>query len=323
MTGEGMVGTGHGRMSRPLVAVFSASGRPGLAQVRQLRRGGYAVRAITRQTRPIPAFEGIEVVAADLNDPPSLERACAGADAVFFTSPTFTERDRAVLHASRVAEAAVSAGVGRLVYNTTSWHPDAPIGVPTMDIAYEKTAALQATGVPLTVVRPSLFMDNLLTRWVKPYLLEWGEFSYPHRPDLDVSWICLDDVARVMIATLGSDDLVGEILDVGGPETLTPPQVAALLGEVLERPVVYRRISPREFGERMYEVFRDVSGLDRETYVSALERHYLFKNETNPFRVDTAPVLERLPLELTPMRDWLRQQDWSPAAHDVVGSVSG
>ena len=304
------------------VAVFSASGRPGQAQVRQLRRAGYRVRAITRQARAIGEPD-VEIVPADLDDPPSLTRACEGAEVVFFTSPSFTQAAKAADHSGRLGEAALRAGVRRLVYNTTSWHPERPIGVPSMDWAYEKTAALRATGVPLTVVRPSLFMDNLLTRWVKPYLLERGEFSYPHRPDLDVSWICLDDVARLMIATLASDDFAGETLDVGGPETLRPTEVARMLGETLGRPVVYRQITPREFGERMYEVFKHVSGLDRETYVSDLEKHYLFKNETNPFLVDMGPVLERIPIRLTPMREWLPQQDWLAEQREVVGSVSG
>lgn len=309
--------------SGELVAVFSASGRPGLAQVRQLRRAGYRVRAISRQARAIRAFKNVEIVAADLNDPPSLVRACEGADVVFFTSPSFADRARGVLHSTRVGEAAKTAGVGRLVYNTTSWHPEAPIGVPSMDRAYAKTSALRATGVPLTVVRPSLFMDNLLTQWVKPYLLEQGEFSYPHRPDLEVSWICLDDVARFMIETARREEFLGETLDVGGPEALRPTQVAALLGDVLGKPIVYRQIMPREFGERMHEVFKDVSGLDRETFVSSLEKHYLFKNEANPFLVDMRPVLERIPIELTPMREWLQLQDWSAVTHEVVGSVSG
>lgn len=309
--------------SGEIVAVFSASGRPGLAQVRQLKGAGYRVRAISRQARAIPAFEDVEVVAADLNHPPSLERVCEGADVVFFTSPSFTEAAKGVLHSTRVGEAAKAAGVRRLVYNTTSWHPEEPIGVPSMDRAYAKTSALRATGVPLTVVRPSLFMDNLLTQWVKPYLLEQGEFSYAHRPDLEVSWICLDDVARFMIETARRDEFLGETLDVGGPEALRPTQVAELLGEVLGKPIVYRQITPREFGERLYEVFKDVSGLDRETYVSNLEKHYLFKNEANPFFVDMRPVLERIPIELTPMREWLRLQDWSAEPRELVGSVSG
>lgn len=265
----------------------------------------------------------VEVVSADLDDPPSLERACEGADAVFFTSPSFTQAAKAADHSSSLGEAARRTGVRRVVYNTTSWHPEEPIGVPSMDWSLEKTAALRDTGAPLTVVRPSLFMDNLLTRWVRPYLLSDDEFSYPHRPDLEVSWICLDDVARLMIATLASDDFAGETLDVGGPETLRPTEVAELLGETLGRPIVYRQITPREFGERMYEVFKDVSGLDRETYVSDLEKHYLFKNETNPFFVDMRPVLERISIRLTPMREWLPQQDWRADQRELVGSVSG
>jgi len=304
------------------VAVFCASGRPGQAQVRQLHRAGFRGRAITRNADAIREPD-VEIVSADLNDKASVTRACEGVDAVFYTSPSFTEASKAADHSRCLGESARDAGVGRVVYNTTSWHPEEPIGVPSMDWCLEKTAALRDTAVPLTVVRPSLFMDNLLTNWVKPYLLEEGEFSYPHKPDLEVSWICLDDVARVMIATLARDDLAGETLDVGGPETLRPTEVAVLLSEKLGRPIVYRQITPREFGERMYDVFKDVSGLDRETYVSNLERHYQYKNETNPFYVDMEPVLERLPLELTPMREWLTYQDIVADDRQVVGSVSG
>ena len=307
-------------MTSELVAVFSASARPGLAQVRQLKDQGYRVRAISRSR--VPAFEGLEVVPADLNDRGSLQRACDGVDAVLFTSPSFAQRDRAEEHARRLGEVAREAGVRRLVYNTTSWHPETLIGVPSMDHGFRKTTALRESGVRLTVVRPSLFMDNLLTNWVKPQLVRTGVFSYPHREDLEVSWICLDDVAKFMIEVLRHDEMEGQTVDVGGPEALRPTQVAQMLGEVLGRPVTYERITPRAFGERMYEIFKDVSGQDRETYVSSLEKHYLYKNETNPFFVPMEDMLRRLPVKLTPMRDWLRQQDWSLSA-EMVGSVSG
>ena len=135
--------------------------------------------------------------------------------ALAFTSPTFTERDKGEPHAATLGAEAKAAGVKRLVYNTTSWHPDKLTGVPSMDRCYLRTKALQDSGVPLTVVRPSLFMDNLLTNWVKPELLATNEFSYPHKEDLQVSWICLDDVAKVMIATLRDESFAGEIIDVG------------------------------------------------------------------------------------------------------------
>jgi uncharacterized protein YbjT (DUF2867 family) len=305
------------------VVVFCASARPGLAQVRQLGAEGHAVRAVTRQTRRNPTLERAEVVPADLNDPSSLRAACDGADVVFYTAPTFTERAHRIAHIVNAGRAALDAGVARFVYNTTSWYPDHPIGVPSMDQGYEMTEAIRATGVPLTVVRPSLFMDNLLTRWVKPYLLDDGEFSYPHDKSLEVSWICLDDVARWMIEVMSRDECRGATLDVGGPESMRPTEVADLLGAQLGRPIAYRQITPREFGQRMYGIFKDVSGLDEDTYVSNLEQHYRFKNEANPFKVPMDELSVRFGIRPTPMRVWLAAQDWTTGADELIGSVSG
>ena len=103
---------------------------------------------------------------------------------------------------------------------------------------------------------------------------------------------------------------------------MRPTDVAALLSEQLGRQIVYRRITPREFGERMYEIFRDVSGLDRETYVSNLEQHYLFKNKANPFLVPMDEMIARFGVRPTPMREWLAAQDWT-APIELIGSVSG
>ena len=302
------------------VVVFSASARPGLAQIRALRNAGYRVRAVSRSN--LPDFDGVERVAADLDDPASLEAACAGMDVAFFTSPTFSARAKGEIHAAAVGTAARKARVSRVVYNTTTWHPEALTGVPTMDEQFRRTRALRETGVNLTVVRPSLFMDNLLTNWVKPDLLSQGVFYYPHREALEVSWISLDDVGRVMIATLGDASLVNGTIDVGGPEALTPPQVCAMLSDVLQRPVRYQRISPRAFGERLYSLFAEVIGPGRETYVSDLEQHYLFKNEANPFKVPMDRGQAQLGIAMTPMREWLARQDWS-GRRDAVGSVSG
>lgn len=302
------------------VTVFSASARPGMKQVQALREAGYRVRAVSR--RDHPGFSGCERVAADLNDDQSLVAACSGSDYVLFTSPSFTDRAKSPEQAAALGRAAKAAGVSRLVYNTTSWHPEQITGVPTMDEVYRRVEALRGSGVPLTVVRPSLFMDNLLTQWVKPELLAEGVLRYPHREDLEVSWICLHDVARAMIATLADPGLEVQTIDIGGPETLTPPDVCKLLSAQLGRPIRYERITPKAFGERLYALFKDVLGPGAETYVADMEQLYLFKIATNPFNVPMDAMQQRLRLQMTPMRDWLPRQDWS-AKRQSIGSVSG
>ncbi len=306
----------------PLHVVFCASGRPGLAQVRQLRVLGHRVRAVTRQTRLNPLLRGVDVVRADLNDADSVARACHGADVVLYTAPTFAEHRRGVGHIELVGRSAVRAGVRRVVYNTTSWYPSEPIGVPSMDRGAALKCALLATSAPVTIVQPSLFMDNLLTRWVRPHLLRDDEFAYPHAEDLEVSWISLDDVARFMIAAAERDDCAGETIDIGGPEAVRPARVAEILGRRLGRQISYRRLSPLEFGERMYEVFASSTDVDRATYVSDLEAHYRFKNVANPFRVPMEATANRFSIRPESLSEWCARQCWDDE-HESIGSVSG
>ena len=302
-------------MEQKTVTVFGASGRQGLAQVRQLLEHGFQVRAVTRSPDKFsqPQFESVAVTRADYNDLDSLVHACEGAYGVFFTHPMFEDAMHVNEHIGRVCEAARRAGVQRLVYNTSSWVPDTPCGEPNYDGNLERENLFAASGVPLTVIRPVIFMDNLLTHWVKPGLVNDGAYRYPHAPTMKANWICLDDVAKFMIASLDREDLVGERIVVGGPQALLPAEVADILSTALGTKIAFEYISPRQFGEVMYDIFGDVSPLDRETYAGALEAFYDYNNalDGRPFQVDMAPVLERIPVSLTSLSEWAKEQDWA------------
>lgn len=296
------------------VTVFGASGRQGMAQVRQLVKAGRKVRAISRRADPFygQRFENTEVVAADLDDAPSLARAVAGADAVFFTRPLIQTSDP-IARIRRVAEAAKAAGVKRIVFNPSLWVPDEPIGQPTYDIAVKMENAFAESGVPLTVFRAVLFMDNLLTNWARPFIVNEGRYVYPHRKDLAAHWISLDDVAKFMIASLGRADLEGARLTIGGPEALTPPDVAQILTETLGRPVRYDPCTPEEFSGDLVKAFGDAfPAAMREPTEARIAEFYHFNNDPafNPFAVDMAPVLKRIPIAMETMRDWAARQQW-------------
>src|SRR5688572_16067416 len=63
------------------VLVIGANGVQGSAIARHLAEDGFTVRAAVRTVRP-KALPGMEVVAADLDDPEAVRRACAAIDAV-------------------------------------------------------------------------------------------------------------------------------------------------------------------------------------------------------------------------------------------------
>lgn len=308
-------------MTDRLVTVFGASGRQGVEQIRALRAKGFAVRAVTRGRLGPADLADIPTVPADYLDPASLATACDGAEAVFYTAPAFANALRGLDFARNVGAAAAGAGA-RVIFNTSSWVPDEPVGQPGYDGRLGMENAIEAEGAALTVFRPVLFMDNLLTAWAKPFLQTENAFVYPHRPGLEADWICLEDVAAFMVAALDQPHTVGRRAVIGGPQTLTPATLTAALSDVLGRPITHRFLEPRAFGELMAGLFAEVAGGKPGWIVKSLEAFYTFNNTSplKPFRA--AGALEeaaRAGVTLTPFQDWAGRQDWASEAGGFSG----
>ena len=297
-----------------LVAVFGASGRQGLAQVRQLKAAGHDVRAISRSADPFygETFENVEVRPADIYDEDSVVAAMEGADAAFYTHPLRIRVDR-VQAITTIGRAGKRANLKRVVWNTSGWIPDKAGNPYSYGENTKGINALWRTGVPATVFGSVLFMDNLLTNWAFPFIVNEGRYVYPHHPDLECSWISLDDVAKFMIAAIDRPDLEGAWMNIGGPEILKPQTVAKHLSDAVGRPIKYDPSTPAEFGRHLANAFGDDMGeAERSVLAPAIAAFYEFNNSSPlmPFRVDMGPVLERIPIELETMEKWAKRQDW-------------
>jgi dihydroflavonol-4-reductase len=117
------------------VLVTGAGGHVGGALVRELVENGYNVRASVREPSDATKTQAlwnlpVEVVAADLFDPGSLDAACAGIDGVFQVaaiydlSPRDPARARALIDTgthgtANLLSAAKKAGVGRVVLTSS------------------------------------------------------------------------------------------------------------------------------------------------------------------------------------------------------------
>jgi uncharacterized protein YbjT (DUF2867 family) len=301
-------------MTRPLVAVFGAAGRQGTAQVRQLTAQGYRVRALSRRADPFlgETFPDTEVMPAELADDASLAAAVRGADAVFYTHP-LSAPDRA-RWVGRVGKASAEAGVRRVVWNTSSWIPDRAGDPGTYGENTKGVNALWRSGVGATVFGSVLFMDNLQTNFAFPSIARDGVFRYVHRPDLQANWISLDDVAKFMIASLDRPDMEGAWMNIGGPERLTPTDVAAALSEAIGRPIPYEPITPQEFGRILADGFGDeMSPAAKDVTAKHIADFYVYNNSapTRPFEVNVDAMLDRIPIQLETIRDWTKRQDWT------------
>jgi uncharacterized protein YbjT (DUF2867 family) len=297
------------------VAVIGASGRQGGAQVRQLVDAGFEVKALSRSPDPFYGKgtpEGVTVVPADLYDEASLTTAFEGAEAVFHTHPLRARADRATI-AGSVGRAAKEAGVKRVVWNTSSWIPDQPGDAHTYVGNTAGINALFRSGVGATVFGSVLFMDNLLTNWARPFIVNEGRFVYAHRPDTEANWISLDDVAKIMIHSLDRPDMEGAWINIGGPERLRPPQLAAALTDALGRKVVYDACTPHEFATHLANAYGDeMSREEKDATIAGIGAFYEYNINapTRPFEVDTEAMQKRIPIELETFAEWAKRQDW-------------
>lgn len=314
--------------AKKTVAVLCASSRMGQAQIRELLAQGHSPRAISR-SRDIFArdeFRGTEVVSADFSDVDALQAAFTGVDAILSAIPSLAG-EKSPEYAQNLVTAVKQAGVRRIIHNSMMWAPDEPCGEPFYDAVLGLENIIVGSGLDVTIFRPVLFMDNLLTRFAKPNLVNRGLYRYCQRPGLLANWIAMDDVAKFMVAALKQDDLIGRRIAIGGAERLAVEEVVQILSDTLKRPITYEYEDPYEWGARVHSEVGLGALMPRDVYAQAMGSFYTFNNESphRPFEVDMRPVLEQIPVRTITLREWAAKQDWSPDPEEgqSIGSLSG
>ncbi|MCC3276604.1 MULTISPECIES: NmrA/HSCARG family protein [unclassified Arthrobacter] len=228
-----------------LYGVFAATGKQGSATAQALLEQGVRVRALVRRPESEQAGDlaarGAEVVLADLDRPETLGPAMDGLDALWFMTTMNTPDGPAgeAPMAKALGDAAVEAGVGRLVFSSVDG-AERNSGVPHFDSKYDAEQYLQGLPIGLTVVRPVFFMENL------PYLaaVEDAEtvLRMPLPDGIPLQMVAVRDVGRVAAAALlDPADIPGGAVGVAGDE-LTGTEIASVLGAAAGMPGRYEAL---------------------------------------------------------------------------------
>lgn len=259
---------------RKILAVIGATGAHGGGLVRAAladRDGPFAVRAITRNPdsdkgRALAA-QGAEVVAADLDDRASLERAFAGAHGAFCVT-NFWEHfspEKEYAQATNLAAAAKHAGLEHVIWSTLEdtrrWVPLSDGRMPTLMGKYkvphfdgkgEADKLFSELGVPTTFLLTSFYWDNFIYFGMGPKKDQTGTLAitFP-MGDTKLPGIAAGDIGPCALAIFKRGrDLIGKTVGIAG-EHLTGAQMAASLTKALGREVRYQDVAPevyRSFG---------------------------------------------------------------------------
>ena len=220
-----------------MILVVGSTGYLGGEITRRLRDRGLPVRALVRPTSDRAAVEnlielGAEPVEGDLRDAESIRRAVRGVTAVVSTATVTRSRQPGETLEStdqqgqaNLIDAARDAKVDHFVFVSFSGHirGDDPLTLAKRD----NEDRIRKSGLGYTILRPSYFMEV----WLGPHL----GFDYPNRRatiygdgTAPISWIAVGDVAEFAVQSLTSRSARNQVLELGGPEALSPNEVVRL-----------------------------------------------------------------------------------------------
>lgn len=223
--------------TRPTLFVTGASGHLGRQTVEFLLASGKGkVIAGSRDPEKLADLvaKGAEARAVDFDRPETLAAAFKGVDRLLLVSTDAIDQPgRRLIQHTAAIEAAKAAGVKHILYTSaTSAAPDSA-SIALQD-HYETEQALIASGLSHTILRNTLYVDNLLM--ALPQILASGQWFHA-AADGKIARITREDCARAAAAALESDFTGNRILEISGPELLDCREMAAIISELAGKPV--------------------------------------------------------------------------------------
>lgn len=289
------------------VAVVGATGFQGGAVARLLTERHHGVHTLTRRpSADRPPLPGAAFVAGDLGRPDDVRRLFEGTTHAFMTMPLVYEGERVEAYARNVAAAALEAGTERLVFNSNTRIPLGPTDVAAFETRRLAERVLRDSGVPLVVIRPPVYLDNLFSPWNGPSLVDDGVLAYPLPAAARTAWLSHRGLAEAALAALSREDLEGRTFDIGGERSLTGGELAAAFGRGLGRAVRYEELDPAAFERSLGRL------LGPETAAGVAGIYHFMASGADPLLMadDDGVSTEVLGLEPPPVEEWVARQPW-------------
>ena len=287
-----------------MILVAGATGLVGSAVCQDLAGRGERVRALVRATSAKEKLEalrscGAELCIGDLKDPGSLSTACRGVDAVVSTASSTLSRQPGDSIESvdatgqlNLVNAARAANIARFVFVSFR----RPRGI-SFALADAKRAVEEAiAGLNFTIIQASWFMEV----WLSSAL----GFDYPNRTariygpgTKPISWVSFRDVAAMCALALRSPAADRRTIEFGGPEALTPLEVAARFERIGGKPFHIEHVPEQALRSQF-----DAAADPMQKTFAGLMLGYLYGDA-----IDMAPVVDQFGIKLTSVDEYARR----------------
>ncbi|MEU1515053.1 NAD(P)H-binding protein [Streptomyces sp. NPDC005811] len=283
-------------------------GREVVARLLDAPEGSAPVRVIVRDPAALApeVRERVQVVQGSHADPAVLKEACQGADRVFWLVPPNPRADSVEGHfrafTEPLCEVVGAQGPERVVAVSTLGRGVARnAGLISAGLAMDD--AITATGVHYRALCPPSLMENELRQLVP--IRDAGVFSTSLVPDRVLRLCATRDLGAAAARLLLDDSWTGqEDVPLVSPDDLTPEGMAAVLAEVLDRPVRVEFTTPAQLAERWTRLGATPAWVKGFADMVEAQNTQGFYGAVQPSTPDTAP---------TTFRQWC-EEVFQPAA---------
>ena len=226
--------------------LITTAGKVGSQTARLLAKQGETVRVLIRDPEKASALArvGVEVAEGDLEVPAAIDGAMQGVSSVLLVSPAIPAQEL------NVVDSTVRAGVEHVVKITSKASADSPIARRRGQTEIEN--GLIASGLGYTLLRNNVYMQNFLM--LAPAIAKTSSFG-ASTGDGRVGMIDTRDVAAIAAKITASPaPHSGKTYWLTGPERLSYPDAAAILSNVLGRPITFHPLTFEEQKQAMINV---------------------------------------------------------------------
>jgi uncharacterized protein YbjT (DUF2867 family) len=306
--------------SKKIITVFGATGAQGGGLVRSILKdkdGEFAVRAVTRDINSDKAKQlaalGAEVVAADVDDATSVEKALEGAYGAYFVTFFWDHfsPEKELAQAKTFADAAKKAGLKHAIWSTLEdvrefvpLHDESmptlrdKYKVPHFDAKGEADKFFIEAGVPTTFLYPSFYWENFIYFGSGPKKGTDGKLQLTLPiGDSKMGGIAAEDIGKSAYGIFKKGkELIGKKVGLAGGQ-LTGEEMASELSKALGQPVSYNKIPA--------EVFRSFGFPGADDLGNMFQFYDDFEHQVNSLRdIDTSRQLNP---ELQSFPQWLKE----------------
>jgi len=288
-----------------MILIAGATGVLGSEICRLFAKQGTAIRALVRETSDPEKIArlkemGAETAVGDLKDRGSLDKACQDIKTVVSTvsgihgrldGDTIARVDRE--GQQNLIDAAKAAGVDRFIYIS---FPGGTEGFPLQDAKRTTEQALMESGINYTILQPTCFMEV----WLSPALgfdAVGGEARIYGTGENKISFISYKDVAKFAAAAVDNPAAKNSVIELGGPEALSPLEVV----KIFER-ATGRKFSLQHIPE---EALMQQKAATADPRAQSFAGLMLYAAEGSPIPMDE--TLKKFPIKLQSVEDLARE----------------